>query len=201
MVLGNLVAITQSSLRRLLAYSAVAHAGYMLLAIVAHTQQSLAALLYYVVTYALATIGAFAVIAVVEENKGSDQLSNFDGLARQAPALSLGLAIFILSLAGIPPLAGFFGKFYLFVTVLQASKSLLWLVVVAIAMSAVSLYYYLKVLKRMYVAPLPPDAGKFESPVLSQDIVAVLAAAVVLLGCAPHLLLRWIEAALQPSGL
>src|ERR1035441_2909045 len=201
MFLGNLVAITQSSLRRLLAYSAVAHAGYMLLAIVAHSQQSLAALLYYVVTYALATIGAFAVIAVVEENKGSDQLSHFDGLARQAPALSLGLAIFILSLAGIPPLAGFFGKFYLFVTVLQASKSLLWLVVLAIAMSAVSLYYYLKVLKRMYVAPLPPDAGKFESPVLSQVIVAVLAAAVVLLGCAPHLLLRWIEAALQPSGL
>src|ERR1039458_5767473 len=105
MLLGNLVAITQSSLRRLLAYSAVAHAGYMLLAIVAHSQQSLAALLYYVITYALATIGAFAVIAVVEENKGSDQLSNFDGLARQAPALSLGLAIFILSLAGIPPLA------------------------------------------------------------------------------------------------
>jgi NADH-quinone oxidoreductase subunit N len=201
MLLGNLVAITQSSLRRLLAYSAVAHAGYMLLAIVAHSQQSLAALLYYVVTYALATIGAFAVIAVVEENKGSDQLSNFDGLARQAPALSLGLAIFILSLAGIPPLAGFFGKFYLFVTVLQASKSLLWLVVLAIAMSAVSLYYYLKVLKRMYVAPLPPDAAKFESPVLSQVIVAVLAAAVVLLGCAPHLLLRWIEAALQASGL
>src|ERR1035441_19435 len=114
MVLGNLVAITQSSLRRLLAYSAVAHAGYMLLAIVAHSQQSLAALLYYVVTYALATIGAFAVIAVVEEQKGSDQLSHFDGLARQAPGLSLGLAIFILSLAGIPPLAGFFGKFYLF---------------------------------------------------------------------------------------
>jgi NADH-quinone oxidoreductase subunit N len=201
MLLGNLVAITQSSLRRLLAYSAVAHAGYMLLAIVAHSQQSLAALLYYVVTYALATIGAFAVIAVVEEQKGSDQLSHFDGLARQAPVLSLGLAIFILSLAGIPPLAGFFGKFYLFVTVLEASKSLLWLVVLAIAMSAVSLYYYLKVLKRMYVTPFPPDAGKFESPVLSQVIVAVLAAAVVLLGCAPHLLLRWIEAALQASGL
>jgi NADH-quinone oxidoreductase subunit N len=201
MLLGNLVAITQSSLRRLLAYSAVAHAGYMLLAIVAHSQQSLAALLYYVVTYALATIGAFAVIAVVEEQKGSDQLSHFDGLARQAPVLSLGLAIFILSLAGIPPLAGFFGKFYLFVTVLQSSKSLLWLVVLAIAMSAVSLYYYLKVLKRMYVAALPPDAGQFESPVLSQVLVAALAAAVVLLGCAPHLLLRWIEAALQASGL
>jgi NADH-quinone oxidoreductase subunit N len=201
MLLGNLVAITQSSLRRLLAYSAVAHAGYMLLAIVAHTQQSLAALLYYVFTYALATIGAFAVISVVEEQRGSDQLSHFNGLARQAPVLSFGLAIFILSLAGIPPLAGFFGKFYLFVTVLEASRSLLWLVVLAIAMSAVSLYYYLKVLKYMYVAPVAPDAGEFESSILSQVLVAVLAAAVVLLGCAPHLLLRWIEAAIQASGL
>lgn len=201
MLLGNLVAIAQSSLRRLLAYSAIAHAGYMLLAIVAHTQQSLAALLYYVFTYALATIGAFAVIAVVEEQKGSDQLIHFDGLARQAPLLAFGLAIFVLSLAGIPPLAGFFGKFYLFVTVLQSSRSLIWLVVLAIAMSAVSLYYYLKVLKRMYVAPLAREAAEFRSPVLSQVLVAVVAAAVIALGCAPHLLLRWIEAAIQASGL
>jgi NADH-quinone oxidoreductase subunit N len=201
MLLGNLVAITQSSLRRLLAYSAIAHAGYMLLAIVAHTQQSLAALLYYVVTYALATIGAFAVIAVVEEQTGSDTLAHFDGLAQRAPVLSFGLAVFILSLAGIPPLAGFFGKFYLFVTVLEGSKSLIWLVVLAIAMSAVSLYYYLKVLKRMYVMPAPADATEFHSPALSQLVVLLLAAAVALLGCAPHLLLRWIEAAIHASGL
>ena len=116
MLLGNLVAIRQSSLRRLLAYSAIAHAGYMLLAIVAHTQQSLAALLYYVTTYALATLGAFAAIAVVERQKGDDQLSSFDGLGRQSPVLSFCLAIFVLSLAGIPPLAGFFAKFYLFVS-------------------------------------------------------------------------------------
>jgi NADH-quinone oxidoreductase subunit N len=119
-----------------------------------------AALLYYVVTYALATLGAFAVIAVVEQQKGDDRLSSFDGLGRQAPVLSFCLAIFILSLAGIPPLAGFFAKFYLFVTVLNAvpgSMGLLWLVVLAIAMSAVSLYYYLRVLKRVYVAP--PAAG------------------------------------------
>ena len=115
MVLGNLVAIVQSSVRRLLAYSAIAHAGYMLLAIVAHTQQSLAALMYYVITYALATIGAFAVIAVVEEQRASDRSPISTGSARQAPVLSLCLLMFLLSLAGIPPLAGFFGKFYLFV--------------------------------------------------------------------------------------
>jgi NADH-quinone oxidoreductase subunit N len=204
MLLGNLVAIRQTSLRRLLAYSAIAHAGYMLLGIVAHTQQSLAALLYYVITYALATLGAFAVIAVVEDQRGSDQLVDFDGLGRQAPVLSLCLAIFILSLAGIPPLAGFFGKFYLFATVLASTPrpvDLLWLVALAIAMSIVSLFYYLRVLKRVYVAPPSADAPPIQSPALSQFLVILLAAAVLLFGCAPQLLLQWIQAAVQSSGL
>jgi NADH-quinone oxidoreductase subunit N len=204
MLLGNLVAIRQTSLRRLLAYSAIAHAGYMLLGIVAHTQQSLAALLYYVITYALATLGAFAVIAVVEDQRGTDQLAHFDGLGRQAPVLSLGLAIFILSLAGIPPLAGFFGKFYLFATVLASTPrptDLLWLVALAIAMSIVSLYYYLRVLKRVYVAPPSADVPPIKSPALSQFLVVLLAAAVLIFGCAPQLLLQWIQAAVQSSGL
>ena len=204
MLLGNLVAIRQTGLRRLLAYSAIAHAGTMLLAIVAHTEQSLAALLYYAVTYALATIGAFAVIAVVEQQTGSDQLSNFDGLGRRAPVLSFCLAVFILSLAGIPPLAGFFGKFYLFVTVLNAapgSMGLLSLVVLAIAISAVALYYYLRVLKRVYVAAPASGAREIRTPILSHVLLLLLAASVVLLGCAPQLLLRWILAAIQASGL
>ncbi len=204
MLLGNLVAIRQTGLRRLLAYSAVAHAGYMLLAIIAHTQQGLAALLYYVITYALTTLGAFAVVAAVERQRGSDRLSNFDGLGRQSPVLSFCLAIFILSLAGIPPLAGFFGKFYLFATVLFAtpgSMGLLWLVVLAIAMSAVSLYYYLRVLKRVYVAAPPDGAAEVRTSLLNQILVLLLAAAVVLLGCAPQLLLRWILAAIHVSGL
>ncbi len=203
MLLGNLVAIVQRSARRLLAYSAIAHAGYMLLAMVAHTQQSLAALLYYVATYALATLGAFGVVAVVEKRTGSDALSNFDGLSRRAPVLSFCLFIFLLSLAGIPPLAGFFGKFYLFASVLAASSSLglLWLVVLAIAMSAVSLYYYLQVLKRVYVASAPVDAEKIQVPMLSQLVIVLLAWAVVLLGCAPYLLLRWVLEAVRVSGL
>jgi NADH-quinone oxidoreductase subunit N len=204
MVLGNLVAIRQRGLRRLLAYSAVAHAGYMLLGIVAHTPQSLAALLYYVVTYALATLGAFGVIAVVEEQMGGDDLKNFDGLAERAPVLSFCLAIFVLSLAGIPPLAGFFGKFFLFVAVLNSTPGhggLLWLVVLAIAMSAVSLYYYLKVLKRVYVAGPVEGAKNLRVPVLSQVLVVLLAAAVVVLGCAPRLLLGPILAAIHASGL
>lgn len=207
MVLGNLVAIVQRSVRRLLAYSAIAHAGYMLLAIVAHTQLSLGALLYYVFTYALATLGAFGVVAIVEQRTGGDRLSNFDGLSRRAPVLSACMFIFLLSLAGIPPLAGFFGKFYLFVSVLDSGPGLLWLVVLAIAMSAVSLYYYLQVLKRIYVASpsnavanASAEAVTIRTSILSQTVVVLLAAGVVLFGCAPHLLLKWIEAAIRVSG-
>jgi NADH-quinone oxidoreductase subunit N len=204
MLLGNLVALRQTSLRRLLAYSAVAHAGYMLLGIIAHTPQSLAALLYYVITYAIATLGAFAVIDAIEQQRGTDNLANFAGLSKQAPILAFALAIFILSLAGIPPLAGFFGKFYLFSTVLASTPrtaDLLWLVVLAIAMSAVSLYYYLRVLKRVYVTPSAKAAAPIQAPRFTQFVVLALAAATILLGCAPNLILAWIQAAIQASGL
>ncbi len=197
MLLGNLVAIVQTSVRRLLAYSAIAHAGYMLLAIVAHTPQSLAALLYYIVTYALATLGIFGVIAVVEKQTGSDHLPSFNGLSRRAPTLAACLFIYILSLAGIPPLAGFFGKFYLFTSALTASSGLLWLIVLAIATSAVSLYYYLQVLKRAYVTN-PTDESSIHAPTLTQLVLILLAAAIFVLGAAPHLLLKWV---LSSTGL
>ena len=204
MLLGNLVAIVQTSLRRLLAYSAVAHAGYMLLAFVTHTQQSLAALLYYVATYSLATLGVLGVLAVTEKQLGNDTISDLAGLSRRAPFLSICLAIFLLSLAGIPPLSGFFAKFLLFTSVLAAdpgSKLLLWLVIIAIAMSAVSLFYYLRVLKKVYVSDPVAEAQEIQSPLLTQIVVGLLAAGVVLLGCMPDLLLNQILNAIHASGL
>lgn len=205
MVLGNFVAIRQSSVRRLLAYSAVAHAGYMLLALTAHTQQSLAALVYYVVTYSVATIGAFAVLSIVEAQTGSDRIADLAGFSRGEPVLSFCLAIFLLSLAGIPPLAGFFGKFYLFVAALQSSPGsmpLLWLVILAIATSAVSLYYYLRVLKASYItAPgssAALTAGRISGEAIPRALCVLLAAAVVLLGAWPSLLLQPLLNALWP---
>lgn len=197
MVWGNLAAIRQTSLRRLLAYSAIAQAGYMLLALVSHTEQSLAALLYYVVTYALATVGLFAVVQTIESAPGgsgsSDAMSELDGLSRRAPAASVCLFIFLLSLAGIPPLAGFFGKVYLFAAAFNSpsrTTGLLSLIVLAGAMSAVSFFYYLQVLKRVYVAKPAEGAVAFEIPMLSRIVMIVLAAAVLLLGCAPQPLVR-----------
>jgi NADH-quinone oxidoreductase subunit N len=204
MLLGNLVAITQSSLRRLLAYSAVAHAGYMLLAFVAHTQQSLASLLYYVATYALATLGILGIVAVTEKQLGNDKISDLAGLSRRAPFLSACLFIFILSLAGIPPLSGFFAKFLLFSALLASnpgSKLLLWLIIFAIAMSAVSLYYYLRVLKSAFVADPPEGATDVRSTGLMKLVVGLLAAAVIALGCAPDLILNQILKVIHASGL
>ena len=204
MVLGNLAAIIQSSVRRLLAYSAIAHAGYMLLGVLPHGEQSLTALVYYVITYALATLGAFGVVSIVEGRAGDDRLSDFAGLSRRAPVLSFCMLIFMLSLAGIPPLAGFFGKFYVFASALNADPAnlgLLWLVVVALAMSAVSLYYYLQVLKQIYVAEPGAGTGTLPTPVLSQVALVLLALAVVVLGCAPNLLLGPLVRAIHGAGL
>jgi NADH-quinone oxidoreductase subunit N len=192
MILGNTAAIVQTSLRRLLAYSAIGHAGYMLLGLIAHTTQSLSALVYYVITYALASLGAFGVLGALEA-EGIDRIEDLRGLSRRAPGLAFCLLIFLLSLAGIPPLAGFFGKFYIFSATLSAEPhlSLLWLVLLAVAMSAVSLYYYLRVLKQAYVAEDSATAAIRIAP-LTRITLWVLAALVVLLGCVPGVLLEWI---------
>lgn len=203
MLLGNLAAIAQTSVRRLLAYSAVAHAGYALLALFAGHERAFASLLYYVFTYALTALGAFGVVSVVQERAGEDQLSVFAGLSRRAPLLAFCMMIFMLSLAGIPPLAGFFGKFYVFAVAAGAgpkSLGLLWLVIFAIAMSAVSLYYYLQVLKQIYIRPAPDGAVALPASKLAQGAIALLALGVLVLGCAPNLLLQNLTEAIKAAG-
>jgi len=202
MVLGNLTAIAQSSVKRLLAYSAIAHAGYMLIGLLANTTVSQAALLFYVITYALTVLGAFGVVAIVEEATGSDSIASFAGLSRRAPVLSLCLLVFFLSLAGIPPLAGFIGKFFVFSAVVGAEAKhlgLLWLVILAIAMSAVSFYYYLRVLKAAYVTDGTNGMDAIKVPVATLIALVVLALLVVLLGCAPSLLLNGLQVASGPA--
>lgn len=198
MVLGNLAAIAQTSVRRLLAYSAIGHAGYMLLGLIDRTPQGLSALVYYVVTYALASLGAFGVLGALE-SQGVDRLEDLRGLSKRAPGLAFCLLIFLLSLAGIPPLSGFFGKFYIFAATLDAEPhfGLLWLVLLAIAMSAVSLYYYLRVLKQAYVAEeSTTTAAPLRIPALTHMTLWIIAALVVLFGCAPGLLLGWLNVAI-----
>lgn len=202
MVLGNLAALAQSSVRRLLAYSAIAHAGYILTGLIffSWTNASAQAILYYIVSYGLTTIGAFGVVGVVEHATGSDKLDAFSGLHKRNPALAAITLVLFLSLAGIPPLVGFWAKFNLFAAVLglgdhfsltSLSTTAVVLVALAIAMSAVSLYYYLQVLKRAYVLPPAGDAPIKAHPI-TMVVLVVIAAAVVLMGCFPALLQNWI---------
>ena len=195
MLLGNLAALAQISVRRLLAYSAIAHAGYMLIAVAffSYSPLSTNAILYYILTYGLTTIGAFGVISVVERATGSDRLDAFLGLHKRNPLLAAVLLVLFLSLAGIPPLVGFWAKFNLFAAVLNVSAGVVpfALVALAVAMSAVSLYYYLQVLKRAYVMPAVDDTPIKANPVTLFVLVAI-ATAVVLLGCFPAVLQNWI---------
>jgi NADH-quinone oxidoreductase subunit N len=180
--------------RRLLAYSAIAHAGYMLLGIAANTAQSGAAVLYYALTYALTTLVAFGVIAIVERATGSDRLDAFAGLSRRNPLLAGTMLVFLLSLAGIPPLVGFWAKFNLLAAVLRATTSTSWslpLVILALGASAVSLYYYLQVLKRVYVAK-PTQTAPLPVSFLELATLTGIALAVLLLGIFPGILSGWI---------
>lgn len=194
MLLGNLTALRQTSLRRLIAYSAIAHTGYMLVAIATGTRQALAALLYYVVTYALGTVGIFAISSAIEENDGSDALDDLNGLVRRSPLMAVCLFVFVLSLAGIPPFSGFFAKFYVFVAALQ-TPGMVWLVAIALLASAVALYYYLQVLKRALVLPVAPHAARFQNRPILVIVILLTAAAVVLFGLMPNLIVSWFDSA------
>lgn len=195
MVLGNLAALAQISVRRLLAYSAIAHAGYMLTAVAffSYSPLSTNAILYYILTYGLTTIGAFGVVSVVERATGSDRLDAFLGLHKRNPLLAAVLLVLFLSLAGIPPLVGFWAKFNLFAAVLNVSAGVVpfTLVALAVSMSAVSLYYYLQVLKRAYVMPAV-DESRIEAHPVTLVVLLAIAVAVVLLGCFPAALQNWI---------
>lgn len=196
MVFGNLAALVQGSVRRLIAYSAVAHAGYILLglAYLSYGPRSTEAILYYVVTYGLTTVGAFAVVDVIERSTGSDRMDAFLGLHKRNPLVAFVLLILFLSLAGIPPLVGFWAKFNLFAAVLQVSCGAVpfAIVALAVAFSAVSLYYYLQVLKRAYVMPAVDSSPIRVHPVTMLVLIAV-AAGVLVLGCFPALLGGWIH--------
>ncbi len=204
-LVGNLVALVQKNVRRLLAYSAVAHGGYTLLGLIAGGQAGFSATLFYTTIYAITLLGAFGVVGFVGREQGGDDLADFAGLRTRSPLLAGCMAIFILSLAGLPPLAGFFGKFYLFSTALRAGENhgLLWLVALALFGSLISLYYYLIVLKVIFLgegAKAPPAARhEFEerADYLPRLALLVLAGAVFLLGVMPGTLVARILASLS----
>jgi NADH-quinone oxidoreductase subunit N len=192
-VIGNLAALAQSSIKRLLAYSAVAHAGYVLLGVMTPGPEGIASVVFYTVTYGLATMGAFGVIGAVEAGGGDDSFSSLGGLCRRSAFLSLCLLVFVLSLAGIPPLSGFFAKFWVFAAALRAGNQeirLVWLVLLALAGSCVSLYYYLQILKQTYLRSPQPNTSALAVPLTTRISLGLAAAGVILLGCLPEPFLK-----------
>ena len=148
-VIGNLTAMVQTNVKRMLVYSSFAQAGYILVGLIAANTYGLKGLLFYAMLYVFSNVGAFAVTALVEVEEGSTERETFNGLGRRAPMPAAVLTICMLSLAGIPPMAGFAGKFYLFSGAIQAGY--LWLAFIGLLMSMISVYYYLNVAKAMYI--------------------------------------------------
>ncbi|MBI4945281.1 MAG: NADH-quinone oxidoreductase subunit N [Bacteroidetes bacterium] len=154
-LLGNITAVYQTSVKRMLAYSSISHAGYMLLAILAMNDHSLGSVLFYAAAYSVATIGAFTVLSIIENHQATRNqqpatvtFETLSGLAKQNKFLSFAMTISMLSLAGIPPLAGFFGKYYIFTSALQSGY--VWLVLIAVLGSLIGVYYYFRIIIKMY---------------------------------------------------
>lgn len=150
-VVGNLIALAQDDIKRLLAYSSIAQAGYILVGLAAYNGYGLKGVLFYAMLYVFSNLGAFAAATLVEVETGSTDIKAFNGLARRSPMAAAIMTVCMLSLAGIPPLAGFVGKFYLFSGAIQSD--MIWLAFIGLIMSMVSVYYYLRVAKAMYIGP------------------------------------------------
>jgi NADH-quinone oxidoreductase subunit N len=153
MTFGNVVAIWQDNLKRLLAYSSIAHAGYMLMGVVVMSSNGIAAILLYLIMYFFMNLGAFYAVMVIADTIGSEHIDDYRGLARRAPFMTAGLSIFLISLTGLPPTAGFIGKLFLFSAVLESPY--LWLALVGVVNSVISLYYYARVFRNMYLREAP----------------------------------------------
>jgi NADH-quinone oxidoreductase subunit N len=192
MTVGNLIAGRQSSVKRMLAYSSIAHAGYLLVGVVATTRQNAheaeASVLFYLLTYTVSTAGAFGALMMCGR-KGAEAVSYEDlaGLGRRHPAVALPFALFLVSLAGVPPTAGFFGKFYIIRAALFGGGGFYWLTVIAVLNSVLGAYYYLRVIVYMYMrepAPGAPIATPMRSGYVAFGLLAC-AVLVLALGIFP----------------
>jgi NADH-quinone oxidoreductase subunit N len=183
LILGNVVALVQPNIKRMLAYSSIAHAGYIMIAVAASAKSpdGVGAALFYMLAYLFTNLGAFAVVIAVERKEGEGvMLDDYKGLAKRSPILALALAYFMLSLTGVPPTGGFSGKFYVFRTAVEAD--LVWLAIIGVVTSVVSGYYYLRVVYTMY---MQDGEGEVTAKPALGTAVAVTLFATLLLGFLP----------------
>jgi len=193
MTLGNLAALRQESLKRMLAYSSIAHAGYVLIGLACMTGEGFSAAMYYLAAYYFMNLGAFGFVLYFEGVNGNDEIASLEGMGFKAPLISITMVAFLISLTGLPPTVGFYGKYLLFVEGVDAG--LMWLVVIAALNSVVSLFYYIRVAKALFLAA-PADRPAPAQPLLV-GAVAILGIGTVLLGVYTLPLQRWAERSLD----
>lgn len=194
MTIGNIVAIQQENVKRLLAYSSIAHMGYLFMGVVTGTPLGQEGVYLYALAYLVMNLGAFAVVVIVSNALGSDQIEAYRGLAQRSLGLALLFAVFLLSLGGIPPFIGFLGKFYVFAAAIQSGW--IWLAVVAILNSVVAIYYYFRITFQMYFRS-PADCHPIPIPWGHRLLLMATAVSTVLLGIFPQPLIasaRWLFA-------
>ena len=192
MTYGNVVAIAQTNVKRLLAYSGIAQIGNVMIGLAAGTKRGSDAMLFYLLTYLFANLGAFAVVIGVSNQIKSDEIEDYNGLNRRSPFLAAAMLLFLLSLAGVPPLAGFIGKLYIFVAAIE--EELYTLLIVGLINVVISMYYYLVVVKKMYInEPADPTPLSVSTPLKTAVFVGV--AGTVLLGVYPDPFIDWAVAA------
>ena len=193
MTLGNTLALAQRNIKRMLAYSSIAQAGYALIGLAALNEAGIASIVFYLLMYTVTNLATFAVIVLASRAIGSDEIADYAGLSRRSPGLALALMIGLLSLGGMPPLAGFFGKFFVFAAAVEAG--LIWLAVIGVLNSIIGLYYYLTVLKVVYLYRSERDNERI--PVSRPYAVALwlCAAGIILMGTAVAPWFTWATAA------
>lgn len=193
MTLGNLAALRQESLKRMLAYSSIAHAGYVLIGLACMNSAGFSASMYYLAAYYFMNLGAFGFVLYFEGVNGNDEIESLSGLGFRAPLISITMVAFLVSLTGLPPTVGFYGKYLLFVE--GVDSGLMWLVVVAALNSVVSLFYYIRVAKVLFLSA-PAERTAHPQPVLV-GAVAVLGVGTVLFGIYTMPLQRWAQLSLD----
>jgi NADH-quinone oxidoreductase subunit N len=187
LVVSNITAVYQNSVKRMLAFSSIAHAGYLLITLVSLNQSSQSAILYYVLGYAIASIGAFTVLHNVAFENENASAEAFNGLGKRNPFLAFAMTVALLSLAGIPPLAGFFAKYYVFTVAFQSGH--IGLVFLAVVTSLIGVYYYFRIIIAMYLRSSDISTS-IEIPVLHRILLVVCLIGSILLGLFPELVIR-----------
>jgi proton-translocating NADH-quinone oxidoreductase chain N len=193
MTVGNLLALPQRNIKRMLAYSSISHAGFLLIGVAAFKGDfGTPGLLIYLLAYTFTNLGAFFIAMLLEQRLGSLDIPDYAGLSQRSPALAALMALFMLSLTGIPPTAGFFGKFYIFGGAIN--NGLIWLAVVAIANSVVALYYYVNVIRVMYLLPASSREPVTGPPAL-QVALGITAVGTLVIGIFPQPFINLVGAA------